>query len=484
MRIRFGGRHTIAISLLLALSATPAPAIIRVDVPLGQVYGSAKQILVAKVASVDIGANVAKLNEVVGLDELSTHLKVKDRTLSLDLSGDSSLARRLRQGAPVVIFVGRRGGAIHAAGGWFQTSPRTAATDWKTVKPYKLAQTFPGTTPSLIRALMLIRAGESPILDKVMHHTWHGEFKLQQLPVTASEMAAADANGDGKADLLIITDKGVRFYQGSGPKQAFTEATDSSGLGGVPARQAFYADVNGDTKPDLLLDALYLNNGSRFVRSQAGVDLRRQDVLAVGLMDVTGDGQPEALVLQRDGTVTVSRNPGKDVAWARLLQKRIWTNGDPPLAAHFGAWGEGKTPHVMVVRESGLTRYSLSGEAADLNRLIGFTPMNQGKPRHFPMPDFLASAAWDRNGGDGHLDLLVASKRGRPVDLEIIGRGHGAFFWNIEGRVSWRPLRDTVAMTGADMYGDGSQELLLLERDGTLWQKDSPVHVGGKPIGE
>ena len=158
--------------------------------------------------------------------------------------------------------------------------------------------------------------------------------------------------------------------------------------------------------------------------------------------------------------------------------------GDPPMAAHFGAWGEGKTPHVMVIRESGLTRYSLAGETADLKRLIGFTPMYRGKPRHFPMPDFLASIAWDRNGGDVHLDLLVASKRGLPVDLEIIGRGHGAFFWNTEGKVSWRPLRDTVAMTGADMYGDGSQELLLLERNGTLWQKDSPVYVRGRPIEE
>ena len=48
----------------------PALAVIRVDVPLKQVYGSAQQILVAKVTLVDTGANVAELGEVVGLDEL------------------------------------------------------------------------------------------------------------------------------------------------------------------------------------------------------------------------------------------------------------------------------------------------------------------------------------------------------------------------------------------------------------------------------
>ena len=181
----------------------------------------------------------------------------------------------------------------------------------------------------------------------------------------------------------------------------------------------------------------------RLLPSKAGLDFRQQDVLAVALMDMVGHEQPEALVLERDSTVTVFRNPGKDVACPRLLRKRIWMDGSPPLAAHFGAWSEGKAPHVMVIRENGPTRYSLSGEAADLDRLIGFTPMYRDKPRHFPMPDFLASVAWDRNGGDGHLDLLVASKRGLPVDLEIIGRGHGAFFWNTEGKVSWRPLRDT-----------------------------------------
>ncbi len=111
----------------LMLWAGPALAVIRVDVPLEQVYGSARQPLVAKVASIDAGRRVATLSEVIGLDELSTHLQEKDRAVSLGLSGDASLASRLQPGAPAVVFVGRRGGAVHAADALFEAAARDGA---------------------------------------------------------------------------------------------------------------------------------------------------------------------------------------------------------------------------------------------------------------------------------------------------------------------------------------------------------------------
>jgi len=139
----------------------------------------------------------------------------------------------------------------------------------------------------------------------------------------------------------------VQFYSGNGPKQAFTEATDSSGLGGVGARQASFADVNGDAKPDLLLDSLYLNNGSQFARCQAGIDLRQLDVLAVALMNVAGDSQPEALALERDGTLYIGsglpleKKPGTGAAvyalrtetdaqlHAKGLDRVVWKTSAP-----------------------------------------------------------------------------------------------------------------------------------------------------------
>src|SRR5262249_23062931 len=136
-------------------------------------------------------------------------------------------------------------------------------------------------------------------------------------------------------------------------------------------------------------------------------------------------------------------------------------------------------------------RYSLSGESADFKRLTGMAePEFRGRPRHFPIDDYLASVAWDRNGGDGHLDLLVATRRGGIHDLELIGRGHGAFFHNTEGRIAVhikgqpRTYQPRVAgLAPADLYGSGSQAMLILEENGDLWVNHSPFYVRGSPIG-
>ena len=493
MRRWTAARRAMFTILLLVAPASQAPAIIRVNVSLAMIYKSSRGIIIAKVGSVDAAKKEARLRDAVTIEELGKKVLLpRDRTLALDLSGDASLARRLREGEPAVIFVGRRGGAIHVANAWFKASPRTGG-GWRIIQRYAIARTFPGTTPSLIRALLKLRAGKAPLVDAVMHHTWHGSHKLQVLDVKAKAMASADADGDGRADLAVVTDRDVRFYVGAGARKAFTEATGQWGLAGATARQVGFADANGDRKPDLLLDELYLNNGSRFTRSKAGIRLSKRDVLAVALMDATGNRKPDALVLGRDGAMTIYRNLGKDAAWPPLPPRPIWKGGDPPLAAHIGDWGDDGSPHILVIRASGLTRYSLAGKAADLERLTGTKPMYRGKPRYFPMNDFLASAAWDRSGGDGNLDLHVVTRKGKPRDLELIGRGHGAFFLNGEAG-TWiivkRHPKDrgrrfqprVAAMAPADMYQDGSSEMLILEEDGTLWQKDSPIYVRGKPI--
>ena len=478
---------------LVVLSPKPAPAIIRVYVTLSQIHKAAQDLIVAKVDSVDAGKNRVTLAEAVTLEELGKKVLLpRDRSITLDVTGHAALAGQLRPGDPAVIFVGRRGAAIHVADAWFQ-GKSSGEDDWAIVGPYDIARTFPGNTPSLVRALLKLRAGDAPLLDAVMHHTWHGDFMLQTLDVAAGAMAAADADADGMADLVVATEQGVRFYRGTGPGKAFAHATDPWGLSDATARQVAFADVNGDRKPDLLLDELYHNTGSRFERSRSGIGLQGQDVLAVALTDTTADGKPDAVVLSRDGTITVYKNPGEDAAWPPETPRRLWQGGEAPLAAHIGDWGDDGSPHAMVIRPSGLTRYSLAGETADLERLCGENPMYNGQPRYFPMNDFQASAAWDRNGGDGNLDLHVVTRQGKPKDLELVGRGHGAFFLNIEagtwileeqgGRVR-RRQPGVAAMTPADMYGDGSSEMLILEEDGTLWQKDSPVYVRGKPIGE
>lgn len=73
----------------------------------------------------------------------------------------------------------------------------------------------------------------------------------------------------------------------------------------------------------------------------------------------------------------------------------------------------------------------------------------------------------------------------RLQTIEVKARAMAAAFIRYERNGRWRAGQPrVVAMTPADMYGDGSFEMLLLEDNGDLWQKDSPVYVRGKPIGE
>ena len=139
MRLRFAVRRVVPVVLLLTAAAAPAPAVIRVDVPLAQVYKTAQNIIIAKVGAVDAAKKQANLREAVTMDELGKKVLLpRDRTLTLDLAGDASLAGRLRPGDAVVVFVGQRAGAVHAADAWFQASPGGGA-DWRILKAYAMA---------------------------------------------------------------------------------------------------------------------------------------------------------------------------------------------------------------------------------------------------------------------------------------------------------------------------------------------------------
>jgi hypothetical protein len=471
--------------VLVSLSASPVSAVIKADLPLSQVYKSADDIITAKVEAVDAEKNLARLDHAVAFSELSKGRLggTTKRSLVLQLDPEKTLAGKLAKGDAVVIFVAQKTGAIHVGDSWFLAQPATAP-NWRLLSKQNLGTTFPGSTPSLIRALLELRAEKAPIVDLVNHHTWFGEqYIVQKLDVKVKAMASADVNGDKKADLLLVSDKGMRFYEGGGLHKPFEEATAKVGLASASARQIAFADVNGDGSADVLLDELYLNQGGKFVPSKSGIDLKSLDVLAVALMDANGDQRPDALVLTRDGILTIHENPGKDAAW-KSSSKIIWKSSEPPFAAHIGLWGDDGKPHVMAIEKRGPIRYSLAGESADFKRLTGIdVPTSLGTPI-LPLDGFRASVAWDRAGGDGHLDLLIAKGKGA---IELIGRGHGAFFHNRESRVTGsrngkRFEPKVAAMAPADMSGNGSTWLLLLEENGDLWARHSPHVVMGKAI--
>ncbi|MFN4261623.1 MAG: hypothetical protein ACK4RK_20250 [Gemmataceae bacterium] len=165
---------------------------IKADLPLSQVYKSADDIITAKVESIDAEKNIARLGQAVAFSELSKGRlgRAAERALVLQLDSEKSLAGKLAKGDAVVIFVTKKVGAVHIGDSWFLAEPATSP-NWRLTAKQNLGTTFPGTTPSLIRALLELRAEKSPIVDMVMHHTWHGDqYVVQKLNVAVKAMAS------------------------------------------------------------------------------------------------------------------------------------------------------------------------------------------------------------------------------------------------------------------------------------------------------
>ena len=494
--------------LMLVATSSTAWSYIAVESPLSKIYATADSVYVARVKAVDPDNHRLILQIERLLRENRKNLPANSPApkddFAIQIDDPKELLAQVKAGAPVVALNAGKAAMIHLGDTWLtavQATPRV----WRVSGRHPVPSSFPGRTVAFIPALEAFQKGSlpgkskgrdsytpaqleamgNPLLDMFEHSNWKGSYSLGQMGFPAIHLVVADVDGDKKADLLAISARGVHFYRGAGPKSAFSDATKSWGLEGIKGSKAAFGDVRGNGKPCLLLDGtLWINEGARFVQSKDALPAPpAEKLLAVALADINADGRPDALLLTETGRLFMYENPGKpNIPWVAQKPRQLWSEKASPLAAHFGNWGDTGKLHVLVIDTNDVTRYALhedGGPPADYTRLTG----RPREARYFPIKDYAASAPIDLNGGDGRLDLFISTRTGKPRDLCLMNRGYGAFWPNNEAGLGklLAKKKSASALAAADMYGDGSWELLIWTSTGELIQLDSPPYKKGKP---
>ncbi len=218
--------------------------------------------------------------------------------------------------------------------------------------------------------------------------------------LTRHAVLPADLNYDFKTDLVIATERGLKFYQ-QDDAQHFTDVTAATKLprtvlnGTYSGAWAFDVDLDGDL--DVVLGSpageplVLRNNGDgTFTPIHPFKDV--DGLTAFASADVDGDGDPDVALIDRNGALKVFANE-------RLGDYRSWAipaeTGNVELAAA-DVDGDGLADFVVLQKSGRILRLSANGGQWNAGELATVKPTAGNSS--------LALADLDNNGA---LDLIA-----------------------------------------------------------------------------
>jgi hypothetical protein len=465
------------------LWASPAGAVIKVDMPVSKIYETSQAVAVGIVDRVNAEnrALEVKVRETLKGPPVGQRFRVQ-------VLGPADLFGRVAPEQPIALFVGKvRGGAIaivHLADTWLLANrvPGAEPPLWRIMQLHNDArQAFPGRTAALLTLLQEMKAGKPTILDKLDQSPFTAARQVARLPVQRPLwLLAGDFDGGGKPGLVVGTAAGPRLFL-AGP-DGYADVTQQWGglRGGADYRAV--GGLSGRGHLHLLLDdTLWINSGRKFTPVRpAGMTLPRSArPLAAALVDGAGKGRLDAVFLAANGELRIYENPGAlDTPWRAQPPRTLWSADEPPpLAAEIGNFGDSSGPCALVVRASGITRYGLrpgDAAAADFARLTG-TEFSRYSGK-FPAGLKNSRVAGLDVNGDGRRDLFVLC---RSSGLLLVNRGFGAFLADADaGGVFTAPgpnpppfrLAPSAVWAPAALGEDRCEGLLVLTEAGVLFQ--------------
>jgi len=334
----------------------------------------------------------------------------------------------------------------------------------------------------------------------------------------ADSVVAADVNGDGRLDLLVLNacagtsgndcrtevvtgSVGVLLGNGDG---TFQTAVNYD-TGGYEAGSIAVADVNGDGKLDLVVANDYLGSvgvllGNGDGTFQTAVVYRADGADSVAIADVNGDGKPDLLVANACARDNCS-NDGELSVWLG--------NGDGTFqtAVSYDSGGVlADTVKVMDVNGDGKPDLVVANECAtgDANCANG-TNGNVGVLLGNGDGTFQTAAVYGSGGrlatslaiadinGDGRPDLVVANYCASSSNCTngivgiLLGNGDGSF--QAATKTSTPGLIESGQLVVADFNGDGKSDIasgagnfLLLGNGDGSFQNALLLGAGGTGI--
>ncbi len=154
----------------------------------------------------------------------------------------------------------------------------------------------------------LFTGEESGVKYPSFNRLWINEgdhFVMQKGPINNqlgnNSAAAADINGDGYDEIAMCTPTHGFFIFARDTHGIYQVATSQFGVSSTGRREAHFADVNGDGRPDLVtvektVVRLYLNEGGKY--GKPVFTDKVSDGMDVGFGDANGDGTLDMYVLQ------------------------------------------------------------------------------------------------------------------------------------------------------------------------------------------
>jgi len=461
-------RRGLAAAFLIIAVTSKGLAVIGVTLSMADLYESAREVVVAEVVKTDADART------IGLKTVECP-KGESASAAFTLHfPDGVELPQAKAGQPAIVFVGRRGTSVHVADGWLAAANPTPEDSALEVTQNEGPNVnFPGPTEALIRVIEDVRVGKKSIVYEIEHFVFKGGIRPQpDIMPQPKAIAAADVNGDGWEDVLVVGAQESKLFLNHAGELTYAPA----GISKATGLWAATGYLDRDKRPDFLVgDTLWLNEPGGFRAGPTLAPLPAEKVLAAGIFDANGDRHPDVLLATAEGEVIIFTNPGtNDGEWTRE-SKTLWTGGEPVLAAAFSdCWNDNGQVQLMVIRAEGPERYTLDpndGPPVGHLRLAGFPPSWGGRW------EIYGATVLDVDG-NGLPDFYGS---GPSFGAIINGRGFGTFLSNYSAKrvfghegLAWGELTPRTVLGSADLHGDKCDDLLVATEDGHLFEVDNP----------